>query len=73
MEHGYNGDFINQAESIHKSAYQSKLIQSNFYVKYSFNETGLNAVVVEGLIEHDLRNIKGFKYIHPDLPVNLKG
>lgn len=32
----------------------------------------MNAIVVEGLVEKELRTIDGFRYIHPDIPVKLK-
>ena len=39
-------------------------------MRHSFkDETGLNAVVLEGLEEDELKKIKGFKFIQPDFPV----
>ena len=41
-----------------------------FNVKHSFKDSnGLNGVVIEGLEEDEIKKIKGFKFIQPDLPV----
>ena len=45
----------------------------HFNVKHSFKDEtgGLNAVVLEGLQEDDLKSIRGFKFIQPDFPVSI--
>ena len=43
-----------------------------FNVKHSFKDNnGLNGVVIEGLEEDEIKKIKGFKFIQPDLPVSI--
>ena len=80
MEYGYNDFFIEEAHSKYKKKYYNEnlKVMSNYkqhvhlIIKHSFvDKAGLNAVVLEGLEEEELKNIKGFKYIQPDLPVQI--
>lgn len=80
MDYGNNDLFIEEAHSKYKKKYFDENLKVmndyrqhvHFSVKHSFvDKTGLNAVVLEGLEEEELKKIKGVKFIQPDLPVEI--
>ena len=77
LDYGYNDQFIEEAHGKYRKKYKDLDLKDfssryipPFIVKYSFKDkNGINGVVLEGLDEDEIKRIKGFKFIEPDLPV----